>query len=141
MGTFRVAYMGSVLAGILAGTSSLPAQAHHSFAMFDHAKTVTFEGTVETFSWGNPHVHITVEVPAEAADGAAAGTWDVECASTNIMFRQGWNRMSIKRGDKITVVGFPTKDGSRGVALVYVITPTGEKLWQDVNRPNFVPQS
>jgi hypothetical protein len=130
-----------MLTGILAGASSLPAQAHHSFAMFDHAKTVTLNGTVESYSWGNPHVHITVELPSGTADGPAAGTWDVECASTNIMFRQGWNRMSIKPGDKITVVGFPTKDGSRGVALIYVITPTGEKLWQDVNRPSIAPQS
>jgi hypothetical protein len=141
MGGFRAAYAGGMLAVILAGASSLPAQAHHSFAMFDHAKYVTLQGTVETFSWGNPHVHITLDVPSGAADGAAAGTWDVEGASTNIMFRQKWNRLSIKPGDKITVVGFPTRDGSRGVALIYVITPTGEKLWQDVNRPSIVPES
>jgi hypothetical protein len=141
MGRFRAAYVGRILAGILAGASSLPAQAHHSFAMFDHAKTVTLKGTVESFIWGNPHVHITVDVPSGATDAAAAAKWDVEGASTNIMFRQGWNRMSIKPGDKITVVGFPTKDGTQGVALIYVITPTGEKLWQDVNRPKIVPQS
>jgi hypothetical protein len=141
MGGFRAAYVGSVLAGILAGASSSPAQAHHSFAMFDHSKAVTLKGTVESFSWGNPHVHITLEVPSDTKDEAAAATWDVEGASTNIMFRQGWNRISIKPGDKITVVGFPTKDGTQGVALIYVITPTGEKLWQDVNRPSVAPQS
>jgi hypothetical protein len=141
MGRFRAAYMGSMLAGILAGASSLPAQAHHSFAMFDHAKTMTLKGTVESFVWANPHVHITLDIPPGAADEAAAGTWDVEGASTNIMFRQGWNRISLKPGDKITVVGFPTRAGTHGVALIYVITPTGEKLWQDVNRPSIVPQS
>jgi Family of unknown function (DUF6152) len=141
MGGFRAAYVGGMLAGILTGASSLPVQAHHSFAMFDHAKTVTLKGTVESFSWANPHSHITVKVPSGAAGEAAAGTWDVEGASTNIMFRQGWNRMSIKPGDKITVVGFPAKDGTQGVALIYVITPTGEKLWQDVNRPSIAPQS
>jgi hypothetical protein len=139
MGRFTAAYVGSVLTVILAGASSLPAQAHHSFAMFDHAKTVTLKGTVETFVWSNPHVHITLDVPAGAADEAAAGTWDVEGASTNIMFRQGWNRKSVMPGDKITVVGFPTRDGTRGVALIYVITPAGEKLWQDVNRPKIAP--
>jgi hypothetical protein len=102
--------------------------------MFDHSRTVTIKGTVESFSWGNPHVHITVIVPPDAKE--PGGKWDIECASTNIMVRQGWNRMSIKPGDAITVVGNPMKDGTQGVSLVYAITPTGQKLWQDVNRPS-----
>jgi len=137
MGRLRM----GTLAGILAAAVSLSGQAHHSFSMFDHSKAVTVKGTVESFVWENPHVHFNVVVPAGTVrDKTAAGTWNVEGASTNIMFRQGWNRLSIKRGDPITVVGFPLKDGTRGMSLIYAITPTGQKLWQDVNRPRVATQ-
>ena len=136
MSRFRAACLGTMMAGILAAVASLPAQAHHSFAMFNHAKAVTLKGTVESFTWDNPHVHITVLVPPGSRSSAAAGKWDVEGASTNIMFRQGWNRKSIKPGDSVTVVGYPMKNGTQGVSLIYAITPAGKKLWQDVSRPS-----
>ena len=140
MGRFRAAYIGTLWAGIVAATATLPALAHHSFSMFDHSKAVTVKGTVDGFVWENPHVHFRVIVPAGTQNGAAAGTWDVEGASTNIMFRQGWNRLSIKPGDSITVVGYPLKDGTKGLSLIYAITPAGRKLWQDVNRPSVATQ-
>jgi len=36
--------------------------AHHSFAMFDSAKTITLTGAVKQFEWVNPHswIHIMV---------------------------------------------------------------------------------
>jgi len=137
MGRFTMAYMATLLAGSLAGAASSPAQAHHSFSMFDHAKAVTVKGTVQSFKWDNPHVHITLIVPPGSNE--KAGTWDVEGASTNIMFRQGWNRRSVKPGDALTVVGYPLKDGSEGLSLIYAITPAGQKLWQDVSRPSIAP--
>ena len=33
----------------------LGAQAHHSYSMFDRAKTVTLTGTVKQYQWTNPH--------------------------------------------------------------------------------------
>jgi hypothetical protein len=131
--------MAVLSAGLLAGVVSLPAHAHHSFSMFDHARTVTLKGTVESFSWANPHVHITMVVAP--ASNRQAGKWEVEGASTNIMFRQGWNRLSLKPGDAITVVGFPLKDGTDGVSLIYAVTPGGKQLWQDVSRPKITPES
>ena len=32
-----------------------PAYAHHSFSMFDRARTVTINGTIKAFDWINPH--------------------------------------------------------------------------------------
>ena len=52
-----VALAASVLA---AGALSAPAQAHHSFAMFDQARQVTVNGTVKEFQWTNPHAFIEV---------------------------------------------------------------------------------
>ena len=51
----------------LAGAAAAvpPAAAHHSFAMFEPTKTLTFKGTIKTFQWTNPHVIIWVLVQPE----------------------------------------------------------------------------
>ena len=47
-----------VAVALLAG--AIPVLAHHSFAMFDLTKDVTYEGTVVEYRWENPHTHIIV---------------------------------------------------------------------------------
>jgi hypothetical protein len=110
------------------------AYAHHSFAMFEMSKNVTYVGTVLEYNWENPHTHIIVKVP-EGRDKATVGTWDVEGGAVNIMSKQGWNRATFKPGDPITVVGHPMKDGSKGVSLFYVVMPDGKRLYHDIARP------
>ena len=91
-----------------------PALAHHSFAMFDRDKPVAIAGVVKDFQWTNPHVWIQVMVPD------AKGTtqeWGVECTSVNFLRRQGWEKDSLKPGDKIKLMIFPLKDGSKGGQL------------------------
>jgi hypothetical protein len=119
-------------AGALA--CAAPAYAHHSFAMFDRNRMVTWEGVVVEYNWTNPHSHIIVDVPASSKDPALAGKWDIEGASPNIMMRQGWTKNSFKPGDKITIVGHPLKDGGKGGSLYYALDKTGKKLYHDVNR-------
>ena len=110
--------------------------AHHSFAMFDMDKDVTYKGVVTEYKWVNPHVHITVEIePEPGIDGATVGVWDVEGGSMNIMGRQGWTRATFKAGDPIVLVGHPMKDGSKGVSLFYAIMPDGKRLYHDIARP------
>jgi len=119
-----------VLAGLL--VLVLPAFAHHSFAMFELTKDVTYEGTVVEYRWENPHTHIIMKVES----GPNAGTWDVEGASTNIMGRQGWTRSTYKPGDPIKVVAHPLKDPSiKGESLFYAIMPDGKRLYHDIARP------
>jgi hypothetical protein len=121
-------------AGVAAVALAGPAFAHHSFAMFDGAKTVTWEGVVEKYDWTNPHSHITVVVPPGGKDPSLAGRWDIEGASPNIMLRQGWTKNSFKPGDKITIIGHPLKSGEKGGSLYYAIDKNGKKLYHDVNR-------
>jgi hypothetical protein len=120
------------LAALQLGAS---AQAHHAFSYFDMDKDVKYEGAVVTYRWENPHIHIIIKVPPTAADPATAGTWDVEGGSVNIMHRQGWSKGTFKVGDKITVVGHPMRDNSKGASLFYVIMPDGTKLYHDIARP------
>ncbi len=91
-----------------------PALAHHSFAMFDRSKAVEVSGVVKDFQWTNPHVWIQVMVPD--AKGAAQ-EWGVECTSVNFLRREGWDKTSLKPGDKVKLMIFPLKDGSHGGQL------------------------
>ncbi len=115
---------------------SIPVFAHHSFAMFELTKDVTYIGTVIEYRWENPHTHIIMKVPAGAADPATVGTWDMEGGSTNIMARQGWNKSTYKPGDAVTIVAHPMKDGSKGASLFYAIKPDGTRLYHDIARPH-----
>ena len=114
---------------------AVPLLAHHSFAMFELTKDVTYEGTVVEYRWENPHTHIIVKVEPGAGDPATVGTWDVEGGSTNIMGRQGWSRVTFKAGDHVKVVAHPMKDGTKGASLFYAVMPDGKRLYHDIARP------
>jgi len=123
-----------VIASFLLG--AIPLLAHHSFAMFELTKDVTYEGTVVEYRWENPHTHIIVKVDPGAADPSTVGTWDVEGGATNIMGRQGWTRATYKAGDPIKVVAHPMKDGvTKGESLFYAVMPDGKRLFHDIARP------
>ena len=110
------------LALALAALAATPALAHHSFAMFDRDKPVAISGVVKDFQWANPHVWIQVMVPD------AKGTpqeWGVECTSVNFLRRQGWEKDSLKPGDKVKLMIFPLKDGSKGGQLNKMIQLNG----------------
>ena len=117
---------------ILAGSS--PTFAHHSRAMFDMTKNVTYRGVVKEYRWQNPHSHIIVVVGTEAADPSTEGTWDIEASSISIMMREGWSRTTYRPGDQITVVGHPSKNGSKDVLLFYALRADGTRLGRAQHR-------
>ena len=107
--------------------AAAPASAHHSFAMFEPTKTLTFKGTVKTFQWTNPHVILWVLVQPDG--GGAAQEWSLETTSPGVLTRSGWTRLSLKAGDRVSVVLSPLRDGSHGGSLNSVtLLDTGQKL-------------
>ncbi len=120
---------------VLVAFAAIPTLAHHGFSMFDMDKDLTLVGTVEEYGWDNPHTHILVKVGPDAADKSTVGTWDVEGGSPSIMARQGWNKVSYKPGDPITVVVHPLRNGAKGASLFYAIRPDGTRLYHDIARP------
>jgi uncharacterized protein DUF6152 len=103
------------LAGFLAiaiAAFAVQAQAHHSFAMFDHEKLVTVSGTLKEFEWTNPHCWLHVS----AVDPATGKTveWAFEMGSIGQIAAEGWKIDTVKPGDKITVGAHPLKDGTHG---------------------------
>ena len=102
--------------------------------MFDMTKNVTYTGVVEEYRWQNPHSHIIVTVGPDAKDPSTIGTWDIEASSINLMVSEGWNRLTYKKGDPITVVAHPMKNGSKGALLFYAIKPDGTRLYRAQHR-------
>ena len=98
--------------------------AHHSFAMFDTANPITISGTVTAFEWTNPHVYIEVDV----AEGQATKHWAIELGSPSILMRGGWKFNTIKKGDKITAVVSPLRNGEPGSLLNRVTLADGRVL-------------
>ena len=111
-----------------------PTLAHHSRAMFDMTRNITFRGVVKEYRWQNPHSFIVITVGSDATDPSTIGTWDVEASSINLMTSRGWNPMTYKPGDRITVVAHPSRDGSKLVLLFYAITPDGTRLYRAQHR-------
>jgi len=102
-----------------------PAAAHHSFAMFDQAKTVTLKGKVAEFQWTNPHSWIELDVPKA---GGASEHWSIELNSPNNLTRQGWRRSSLSPGDTVTITINPLRDGKKGGLFNTVVLPDGRVL-------------
>jgi hypothetical protein len=105
---------------------AMPALAHHSFAMFDHEKTITMNGTVKEFEWTNPHAWIHIMAMDEKTGKPAE--WSFEMGSVGQIAAQGWKPDSIKPGDKIAVMMHPLKDGSHGGQYVAATLPDGRSL-------------
>jgi hypothetical protein len=116
----------AVAAGI--ALAAAPTLAHHSRAMFDMGKNITYRGVVEEYRWQNPHSHIVVRVRPGAADRSTVGTWTVEASAINIMTFCGWTPTTYKPGDPITVVAHPNLAGSHLVLLFYAIAADGTRL-------------
>ena len=91
------------------------ASAHHSFNMFDMAKTVSLHGTVKEVQWSNPHVILVVSVEPKVS--GQPSEWSVECTSPGNLVRMGWSRKSFKAGDKLDIDISPLRDGSPGGAF------------------------
>jgi Family of unknown function (DUF6152) len=112
---------------VAAAAASWPADAHHSFAVYDRTKTLTLKGTVKTFQWTNPHSVVWVLVQPEA--GGEPQEWSFETTSPGVLTRAGWTRNSIKPGDRVAVEFNPLRDGSHGGGLNSVtLLDTGQKL-------------
>jgi hypothetical protein len=117
--------MAIMLAAMVSAGS--PAVAHHSFAMYEPTKTLTFKGTVKSFQWTNPHVVLWVLVQPEG--GGAVQEWSLETTSPGVLTRNGWTRQSLKAGDRVSVTFSPLRDGSRGGGLNSVtLLDTGQTL-------------
>jgi Family of unknown function (DUF6152) len=101
------------------------ASAHHSFAKFDMSKMTTLSGTVQEWTWANPHTWLKVVV--KKANGKTV-IWSLVGSSPNMMSRWGWRAADIKAGDKIVIDVFPGRDGQPIGSMRHLFLTNGKVL-------------
>ena len=113
------------MAGALSAVTVAPASAHHSFAIYDHTKRVTLEGTVKDWVFANPHSSLELIV----MENGQTLTYLVTGASVNTLIRMGgWGPNTFKPGDKVSVVMNPNRDGSTGGSFIRATLPDGKVI-------------
>lgn len=110
---------------LLAAFAAAPVAAHHSFAMFDTASPLTLNGVVSHVEWTNPHVYIELDL-TDPVKGARH--WSIELGSPSILQRGGWKFNSVRKGDKVTAVVSPLRNGEPGSLLTRITLPDGRVL-------------
>jgi len=105
----RGASTGLIAACLCLGAFS--ALAHHSLAPYDRSISRTIEGVVKTYDFANPHVKLSVTVVNP--DGSSLD-WLFESSNVSRMMARGFNRVSARIGDRITVRYNPLRSGASG---------------------------
>jgi hypothetical protein len=110
--------------------AAVPLVAHHEIlAKFDDRKPVTLNGVVTLVDWRNPHVHVFVNVP----DPKGTVNWAIETESPIDLQRSGWNRDTLRPGDKIRVVGLAARNGSHQAwGKSIVLRASGRSVFNNV---------
>lgn len=105
---------------------SVAATAHHAVsAEFDPGQRLTFEGVVTKVDWSNPHVYFYANI--KDPEGKPVN-WVFEAAGPNQLTRLGWNRNSLKIGDRVTVFGCPARGGAHVASARSVVAADGRTM-------------
>lgn len=102
--------------GLAAFSAPPPAEAHHSFAMYDQAKDVTLTGRLTRFIPGGNHAQLIFEILDENGDrlvdeNGNTVIWGVETGPAAAIAREGITVESFPLGTVLTVTLNPLRDG------------------------------
>jgi len=114
----------SLLAAVACLLTASPVQtrAHHSFAAeFDANSTISVSGAIVEVRYRNPHVQYFIETDDNER-------WNVQAQNVPSLRRRGWNRDTLKVGDRITVNGFAGREGAKKIYVESIVAPSGETL-------------
>ena len=107
--------------------------AHHSRAHYGNEEATT-KGVVVEYKWRNPHVFVVWEVKDQSGKPTQ---WVGEMASVTSMIADGMTKDSLKAGEEIVVLAFPSKNPGSTEALIKKITKMDGKVVVDNSRvPN-----
>ena len=102
----RLLFLPTLLVGFLAVAT--PLFAHHGQALYDETRSATITGTVSSFQFSNPHALLILEVKDDKGN---IQKWTGEGTSPNMLVREGWDKRTVKPGDRITATGHPARNG------------------------------
>jgi hypothetical protein len=104
---------------------AIPAWAHHSHTTYNNDMDLNLTGTVSSVAWTNPHVWLYMDVVNAQGQTRA---WALEGGSIAALTRAGWQRTSLKKGDKVTVRCHPARDGAEACLLGFVTSINGTAM-------------
>lgn len=108
---------------------AMPA-AHHGSADYHVDREITVTGEVQEWRWTNPHTWVFLT--ATAADGRVE-TWDGEGPPLTWAAQRGWSAETLRAGEQVSLVMYPSRRGSRSGLIKRIERPDGEVL--PVSRP------
>lgn len=108
------------------------ARAHHSFAAeFSYEESGTISGEIVEVLYVNPHARYFIAIDN---DSGAEVLWDAQTRSPNALAAAGWNKDTVRVGERVTIEGNLGRDNARKIwirelrkASGEVIRPTGEE--------------
>ena len=111
-----------VVASILPGI----ARAHHNSAtIYRLSESMTISGVVTKVHFVNPHARIFLDVIDESG---VSRQWLAEGANIIALRLHGWTGDEVQPGDKITVKGAPSRDGSARIEWTEIVLQDGTSL-------------
>lgn len=117
--------VGVAALGILLVALATPILAHHSTTMFVNDKTITLEGVMTEVAMGNPHSLFFLDAKPLDQPNAAVKKWSVEAPNPRRLNATGWQRDTIKPGDKVRITGFARKDGKPQILFIEISDEKG----------------
>lgn len=111
---------------LLTALATTRAGAHHSvFAEFDINGSVTIEGVITEIWFKSPHIRIFVDV-ADAEGNTVS--WNTHGHNPSALRRRGWVRDTLQVGERVTMSGDPTYDGSPKMFIRTITREDGSVL-------------
>jgi len=127
----------SILGAIVLAWTITSVSAHHSTVAYAQQPLTLKNATIKNVIWAHPHIILTFAV--KEANGVVS-TWSTESGSPGSVARVGWNRNSVKPGDKVTIELLPAKNGAHVGRLKRVIFPDGHELLDTQTNPENTKQ-
>jgi hypothetical protein len=101
--------------------------AHHAFAAeYDEKKLVIVSGTVTGIQWTNPHAWLYVSGQDE---NGKVQSWAFEMGAPGGLVHRGWKKGELKKGDRVSVDGYASKNRANVANARTVTLPNGNKLF------------
>lgn len=101
------------------------AYAHHSFAAYDMAHSVTVQATIKEFRWSAPHSSVVL---AFKLPNGEVRELNLITGTPEMFVRQGITPKSMRAGDKVEAIYHPNINGSAGGSLAGLTLPDGRKF-------------
>jgi hypothetical protein len=87
-----------------------PASAHHNFAAhYVGDEIIEHRGVVTEFRFVNPHARVYIDV---VDDNGEHEQWMAEGDASVALRRSGWTPDQLKPGDRVFIVGNPSRNGT-----------------------------